>query len=122
MFTRFRKEYRNESHVKEDVKKILKHLGVNRKYMPVPMGMGEVGVPDFLVCFRGIFVGIETKFKKRKLTQHQANFGQDIMEAGGLFGVFNEDSIVELEEWLLREWAMKVDSLQEEKARLCGKV
>ena len=49
-----------EGRVKEAVKKYLKSIGAYY-YMPQSNGMGRVGAPDFIVCYRGRFYAIETK-------------------------------------------------------------
>ena len=49
-----------EGRVKDKVKKILKEHNVYYA-MPHGAGFGNAGVPDFLCCFKGKFVGIETK-------------------------------------------------------------
>ena len=49
-----------EAKVKAKVKAILKNLGAYY-VMPVTSGYGNSGAPDFLVCIRGKFIGIECK-------------------------------------------------------------
>lgn len=49
-----------EGRVKEAVKKLLRELGV-WFYCPVSNGMGVHGIPDFVCCWDGRFLGIETK-------------------------------------------------------------
>jgi hypothetical protein len=54
-------------------------------YQPVQNGMGQVGIPDFICCYRGVFIAIETKApgkikdltanQRRVLDQIQANDG-----------------------------------------------
>lgn len=51
-----------ENKVKLEVKKYLKTLGSDVWwFMPVPGGFGTNGVPDFIICYRGRFIGLETK-------------------------------------------------------------
>jgi pantoate kinase len=52
-----------EAKVKKQIRKI---LDTTRCYyaMPVGSGFGNSGVPDFLVCHQGTFVGIEAKAGK----------------------------------------------------------
>ena len=57
-----------EGKVKIEVKKVLKSMPDCWWYMPVSNGMGRVGCPDFLVCYRGKFVAIETKAPGRAHT------------------------------------------------------
>jgi hypothetical protein len=60
-------------------------------YMPMTMGYGASGAPDFMVCINGVFVGIETKapgkrnHKNRGLTALQMQASVAIREAGGYF-------------------------------------
>lgn len=49
-----------EGRVKEAVKKWLKERGV-WYYMPTQNGMGRSGIPDFICCWGGRFLAIETK-------------------------------------------------------------
>jgi Holliday junction resolvase len=49
-----------EGRVKEQVKKVLKTHGI-WYFMPAANGYGKVGVPDFICCWRGRFLAIETK-------------------------------------------------------------
>ena len=49
-----------EGRIKDAVKKYLTALGAYW-YMPVSNGMGRVGCPDFLICYKGRFIACETK-------------------------------------------------------------
>jgi hypothetical protein len=49
-----------EAKVKDGVKQFLKARGA-WFFMPVSNGMGQVGIPDIIVCYKGVFVAIETK-------------------------------------------------------------
>lgn len=75
-----------EGQVKEAVKAYLKSLGKDCwYYMPVPMGYGKRGVPDFIICYRGFFLAAETKRAKGG-TAHalQDRQQEEIRDAGGL--------------------------------------
>lgn len=73
-----------EGRVKAQVRKLLAEFGV-WYYQPVQNGMGQVGIPDFICCYRGVFLAIETKApgkikdltanQRRVLDQIQANDG-----------------------------------------------
>ena len=91
-----------EGKVKRQVKKILKERGV-WYVMPVPTGYGMAGVPDFLCCWRGLFLAIETKApgKKYTLTANQKNKISAIRQAGGVAVVIDDPG--ELEE-LFDRW------------------
>ena len=49
-----------EGKVKKKVKEYLQSIGA-WYYMPVSNGMGRVGCPDILVCYKGLFLAFETK-------------------------------------------------------------
>lgn len=88
-----------ESKVKQKVKAILTKY--NAWYcMPVGGLLGRAGVPDFLVCCNGQFIGIETKAGNGKLTALQRLTLQQIAEVGGLAIVINEKNLHELENML----------------------
>lgn len=73
-----------EGRVKAAVKKLLKEQGV-WFYMPVQSGMGVVGIPDFICCWDGKFLAIETKApgKRANVTPNQQNRINEIHKAGG---------------------------------------
>jgi hypothetical protein len=89
-----------EGRVKAKVKVILKELGAYYT-MPVTGGFGTSGAPDFLVCFKGNFVGIECKAGKGKPTALQGKNLHDIAQAGGQALVINEDNVADLQRELL---------------------
>ena len=81
-----------ESKVKASVKKILEDR--NAYYvMPVTSGYGNSGAPDFLVCYRGKFMGIECKAGRGKVTALQQDNLNRIVENGGVALVINESNI-----------------------------
>ena len=73
-----------EGKVKEAVKKVLKKHGV-WYFMPMQNGFGVVGIPDFICCFHGIFLGVETKApgKREQTTPNQDRVLREIKEHGG---------------------------------------
>ena len=89
-----------EAKVKKRVKVILKELGAYYT-MPVTGGFGTSGAPDFLVCLKGNFVGIECKAGKGKPTALQEKNLHDITQAGGQALVINEDNVLDLQRELL---------------------
>jgi hypothetical protein len=93
-----------EGKVKAKVKVILKELGAYYT-MPVTGGFGTSGAPDFLVCFKGNFVGIECKAGKGKPTALQEKNLHDIAQAGGQALVINEDNVADLKRELFT-WKM----------------
>lgn len=81
-----------ESKVKARVRKILEER--NAYYvMPVTSGYGNSGAPDFLVCYRGKFMGIECKAGRGKPTELQLDNLKRIEENGGVQFIINESNI-----------------------------
>lgn len=74
-----------EGKVKKAVKEYLKSIGA-WYYMPVTNGMGRVGCPDILVCYKGLFMAFETKApgKIKNVTANQEREITDIISANGL--------------------------------------
>lgn len=92
-----------EGKVKDEVKAYLISLGKDCWfYMPVPMGYGKVGVMDFIVCYKGFFLGPETKKKGGKSEPWQEREQQAVNKAGGSAG-----RITDLE--LLKSWVAECD-------------
>lgn len=73
-----------EGRVKVAVKQWLKDRGV-WFYMPVQNGMGVTGIPDFVCCWNGHFLAIETKApgKRANLSTNQERQMNAINDAGG---------------------------------------
>ena len=84
-----------EGLVKAKIKGILKAHNVYYA-MPIGTGYGNSGVPDFLVCAKGMFIGVEAKAGKNKPTLLQEEHLRRIRSAGGVAMVVNEDNINEL--------------------------
>ncbi len=74
-----------EGKVKKAVKEYLKSIGA-WYYMPVTNGMGRVGCPDILVCYKGLFMAFETKApgKIKNVTANQQREITDIQRVHGL--------------------------------------
>jgi hypothetical protein len=85
-----------EAKVKAKIKTILKAHGAYYA-MPIGTGLGNSGVPDFLVCHNGKFLGIEAKAGKGKTTALQEKNLRDIDRAGGLTLVITEENLAVLE-------------------------
>jgi hypothetical protein len=83
-----------ESKVKEKVKKLLDSYTDIYWFMPVPM-LYQARSVDFLVCYAGRFIAIETKAAGKKLSAYQKLTFAKIEAAGGLTFVVSTD--VELE-------------------------
>ena len=89
-----------EGKVKDAVKKVLKKHGI-WYFMPMQNGFGVVGVPDFICCFRGAFMGIETKApgKREQTTPNQDRVLREIVEHGGYTLVV--DDAKQLEDYII---------------------
>lgn len=88
-----------EAKVKKKVRDLLEKYGAYYA-MPVTGGYGASGVPDFLVCHHGRFIGIECKAGTNKATALQISNMQKIELAGGATVVINETNLASLVELL----------------------
>ena len=88
-----------EGKVKAAVKRRLKELGI-WYYCPVQNGMGVVGIPDFICCWNGAFLAIETKApgKRANTSPNQDMRIKEIKAANGVAVVI--DDVEQLEEIL----------------------
>jgi hypothetical protein len=86
-----------EAKVKAKIKDILKAQNVYYA-MPIGTGYGNSGVPDFLCCVNGHFLGIEAKAGKGTTTALQEKNIRQIKDAGGTATVVNEDTLGYLEQ------------------------
>lgn len=84
-----------EAKVKRKVRSLLELAG-SYYAMPVTGGYGASGVPDFLVCHHGRFIGIECKAGSNKPTALQISNMRKIELAGGATVVINEDNMNDL--------------------------
>lgn len=89
-----------ESKVKDKVKKILTN---NKIYyaMPHGAGYGNAGVPDFLICLNGEFIGVECKANGNKPTALQLWNLLEIRRSGGRSLVVDETNVDNLWETLM---------------------
>jgi hypothetical protein len=62
--------------------------------MPVSNGMGQVGIPDIICCYKGLFVAIETKApgKRANVTDNQKRIMESIRDADGFAFVVDDPS------------------------------
>lgn len=81
-----------EGKVKKRVVDELKKYGVYY-FCPRGTALGRAGIPDFVCCYRGYFLSIETKAGKNKPTTLQYKEMADIVSAGGVALVINEENI-----------------------------
>lgn len=75
-----------EGKVKKELREYLDSLGDDCwYYMPVPMGYGKRGVPDFIICYKGFFLAPETKRRSGGVSGPMQELNQrEIRYAGGL--------------------------------------
>lgn len=91
-----------EGRVKKDVKALLTSMGIHY-YMPMQTGYGVVGIPDFICCWNGRYLAVETKApgKLKNTTANQDRVISEIRRAKGLAIVV--DSADMLREFLEKE-------------------
>ena len=88
-----------EGKVKDKIKKILKAHNIYYA-MPYGAGYGNAGVPDFLCCWKGRFLAIETKAEGGKVTALQRKNISEIEEAEGDVWVVSPTNIDSFELWI----------------------
>lgn len=88
-----------EGRVKDLIKAVLKYKGIYYA-MPIGTGFGNSGVPDFLCCVGGRFVGIEAKANGGKTTALQDKNLQEIQNSGGISFIIDEHSVAALPGYL----------------------
>lgn len=84
-----------EAKVKAKVKAILQDYGAYH-FFPIATGMGRAGIPDIICCVDGLFLAIECKAGKGKVTLLQGRELMAIKAAGGCAVVVNEESLPQL--------------------------
>lgn len=91
-----------EGRVKKGVKALLNSMGIFY-YMPMQTGHGVVGIPDFICCWNGRYLAVETKApgKLKNTTANQDRVIAEIRKAKGLAVVV--DSAEMLREFLEKE-------------------
>jgi len=90
-----------EGKVKAAVNQLLGRYHLWR-FAPVPGGFGKSAL-DYIICFNGKFLTIETKAPGGWLTPLQRQCAWEIHEAGGtVFFISSSDGLKALERWLER--------------------
>lgn len=89
-----------EGKVKDACKKYLKGIGA-WFFMPVSNGMGQVGIPDIICCYKGMFIAVETKApgKRANTTPNQDRVIEAIRNADGWAVVV--DNVDQLHEFIV---------------------
>lgn len=90
-----------EGAVKKKVKALLNKVGAYY-VMPVTGGYGNSGAPDFIVCHRGKFLGIECKAGRNQPTALQLSNLDRIVNAGGQALTIWEKDLDYLEQFLTK--------------------
>lgn len=87
---------KNEGDVKKKVVAVFKKYNV--WYTSVNQaGYNKPGVPDYLACICGRFVGVEAKFGKNTTTPMQDRQLREIEQAGGVSIVVSDKNLDEFE-------------------------
>lgn len=74
-----------EARTKKKIKSLLDNFGKDLYYfMPVAGRFGRAGVPDFILCANGRFIGVEAKANGGKPTALQRDSLRNIVLSGGL--------------------------------------
>lgn len=89
-----------EGHVKRKVKAILDAHGI-WYFNPFMSGYGRAGIPDFICCMDGKFIGIECKAGDNEPTALQTRELEAIAANGGFTFVVRESNMSELDKKLL---------------------
>ena len=74
-----------ERHIRREIAKTLAAIPATRAFCMT--GVAEIGVPDFVVCHGGVFVGLEIKTATGAIRPIQVRVGQQITRAGGYWFV-----------------------------------
>lgn len=85
-----------EKKVKAKIKKVLDKIG-SYYFMPATGGYGASGVPDFIICYRGGFIGVEAKANGGKPTALQRKHLLDITTNRGRSFIIDENNVDMLE-------------------------
>lgn len=89
-----------ESKVKAKCVDIIKKHGAYY-FFPAQNGYGRAGIPDIIVCFKGLFLGVECKAGFNKPTALQEREMTEIHKAGGSAMVVREDTTDMLNNWFM---------------------
>jgi|TARA_R110002051_G_scaffold64488_1_gene117602 hypothetical protein len=90
-----------EGKIKQKIDKLLKRKGI-WFFKPQAGPYGRSGVPDYIVCARGAFIGIEAKSDKtKKPTALQTQCMEKIVGGGGkCFVVYDQATLEHVEDAL----------------------
>lgn len=87
----------SEALVKKKVRAILdSYKPLMLYYMPVQTGYGASGVEDFVCCFCGRYIGVETKAEDGKQHPLQVIRQEDVIKSGGIYLLIGPHNILSL--------------------------
>jgi hypothetical protein len=96
-------KYIREIHIKKKIVILLKKYNV-WYFMPPAAMYGKKGIPDFICCYHGQFIGVEAKSPNKGLkglTLAQKIVGKEITDnKGKFFVVWNNFTLANLENYL----------------------
>ncbi len=115
-----------EGRVKDAIRKYLKENHPdNFHFVPVSNGMGKHGIPDFICCIPteiteemvghtlGVFVGIEAKTIKGKISpQQELRLGEIAAAHGGSLVVWGSDDVAKIGDYV---WTAKYRRVEDGK-------
>lgn len=91
-----------EQKIKRKVSALFKQYDV-WYFMPASNGYGKAGIPDYVACVDGRFLGVECKADAtKKPTTLQIKQGNDIMAHGGQWLVVCDDETLQKLETVVR--------------------
>lgn len=86
-----------EGKIKRKVNQALKEFGEHVwKFMPVQASAFGMPALDYLLCYRGRFIAIETKAPGKKTTARQEATCNAIRDAGGLCFLVDDDESLQI--------------------------
>lgn len=88
-----------EGRVKQRIDNLLKKHDI-WYFKPRGTIMGRSGIPDYICCIHGNFIGIEAKAGKNTLTALQVKEKKDIENHGGLYLEVRDDNLVWFEKFI----------------------
>ena len=109
-----------EGKVKAKVIRLIKAHGSDAwYYTPATRGMGRSGIPDILMCLKGVFIAVEVKrdikHKPTKLQEHEL---WKIQKSGGWACVIHDGNLLDLEGLMSSILAMAEITRQDGHAKL----
>lgn len=76
-----------EAKVKKEIREYIDSLPETFRIPTITKGYGKSGLPDEVVCHKGIFMAIEIKAPGKHTTPWQDQVILDIIKAGGVVGI-----------------------------------